>query len=450
MKPGNTNINTNNADSLRTKYILGFALFFIITIILFIWNPYDLFTKYTSASIFISLFLGMFFIIMIVFYDYLFKHPGTTGANTDLSYNLFFILFAFLVSAGMIILLLWCLNMFSSDQTASSIGSFIINFLLLFVILSIVYKILIISSMGKSPLTRIILYSIFYIPCLFVNVVEMIMNEYKNTTKSVFILLIIEIILIIIYLIYPTIIKYFYTQGGKQIVNRPIPLDTEYKLATYQTLNNSDEYNYHYALSFWFFIDSMSPSTNSSYSYYTNILSYGDNPSIKYNGLTNSLLITVTADINKPISLVDETHKLENALTNAKDEEIDEIQQKIKQTINKVKHVPIIKELDDSGKRIVYLNKNVLLQKWNNIILNYNGGTLDIFYNGKLVKSVIEVVPYITYDTLIAGSNKGISGGIANIMYFDKPLDVFKINNLYNFMKYKDPPSLSNNNTIIS
>ena len=443
------NINTINPQALRTKYIIGFIVFFIIMIALYIYNPYQLLTKYAGPTIFISLFLGMFLVFMIIFYDYLFKHPGVSVPK-DLSNNLFFILFSFLISAGFIVLLLYCLNMLSSQQTLGNIISFIINFLLLFVMLSIIYKILMLNAMGKFPFTRIIIYSIFYIPCLFVTLVEMIVNEYNKTEKTMVILLVILILLIILYFLYPSIIQYIYLQGGKQIVNKPLPLDTEYKLSTYQLLNNSDKYNYQYAMSFWFFIDSMSPSTNSSYSYYTNILSYGDNPSIKYNGLTNTLLITVTADINKPISVVDITHKLEDTLTNATDEQFEEIQSKIKQTINKVKHVPIITELDDSGKRIIYLQKNVLLQKWNNIILNYTGGTLDIFYNGKLVKSVIEVVPYITYDTLISGSNKGISGGIANVMYFDKPLDVFKINNLYNFMKDKDPPSLSNNKTIIT
>ena len=429
----NTNNNNTNPKDLRKKYII----------------PFELLSKYMGPTIFITLFLGMFLICMIVFYDYLFKHPGISNVPMKLSNNIFFILFSFIISACIIVLLLYLLDMLSSTQTVGNIISFIINFLILFVMLSIIYKVLTLSAIGKFPLTRIILYSIFYIPCLFVNLVEMIINEYNKTTKPIVILLVIEIILIILYFVYPSIIKYVYLQGGKQIVNKPLPLDTEYKLATYQTLNNSDKYNYKYALSFWVFIDSMSPSTNASYSSYTNILSYGDNPSIKYNGLTNTLLITVTADINKPISVVDITHKLEDALTSATDEQIDKIQTQIKKTISKVKHVPIITELDDSGKRIVYLQKNVLLQKWNNIILNFNGGTLDIFFNGKLVKSVIEVVPYITYDTLISGSDKGISGGIANVMYFDKPLDVFKINNLYNSMKDKDPPALSNNNKTI-
>ena len=43
--------------------------------------------------------------------------------------------------------------------------------------------------------------------------------------------------------------------------------------------------------------------------------------------------------------------------------------------------------IDGLSYRIIYKNENVLLQKWNNIIINYNGGTLDVFLNGELVKS---------------------------------------------------------------
>jgi hypothetical protein len=58
-------------------------------------------------------------------------------------------------------------------------------------------------------------------------------------------------------------------------------------------------------------------------------------------------------------------------------------------------------EEDNTRQRIIYKDSNYLLQKWNNIILNYNGGTLDVFFNGELVKSAIEVVPYIDNDTII-------------------------------------------------
>jgi hypothetical protein len=442
-----------NADSLRKKYIIQFILFFIISIILYIYNPFGLFTTYVGPTLFIILFLGLFLITMIVFYDYLFKHPNAENIPKDLSQNVFFILFAFLVSAGMIILLLWCLGLFSSSINSSNdlsqIINFIFNFLLLFVMLSIVYKILSLSAIGKYPLTRVILYSIFYIPCLFVSLIEFILDEYHKTTKAIVILLVIEVILVILYFIIPKIIGTLYLQGGKQLINKPLALDSENDIATYQTLNNSDAFNYHYAMSFWFNIDAMSPSTNSNYSYYTNILNYGDNPSIKYNALTNTLLITVKASDKNLISIVNLTHTLESKIPDAEEEEILNIQKEIKQTINKINTIPLQTELDNKGQRIIYIKKNVLLQKWNNLIINYSGGTLDIFLNGELVKSAINVVSYITYDKLTIGAKNGLSGGISNLIYYSEPLDMIKIKKLYNKMKDKNPPITSDNDKTI-
>jgi hypothetical protein len=443
-----------NANSLRQRYILQFVLFVIIVIILYIWNPLGLFTTYAGPSIFITLFLGIFLITMIVFYDYLFKNPGISNVPKNFSFNIFFILFAFLISAGLIVLLLWCLGIFSNKSSSNdsnngvNIINFIINFLLLFVMLAIVYKILTLTPLGKSPFFKVILYSIFYIPCLFLNLFEMIVNEYHKTTKTIIILLVIEIFLIVLYFIYPSINTSFYIQGGKQLINLPIALNNTNSIATYQTLNNnSEKYSYQYAISFWFNIDSMPPSTNKNYSNYTNLLTYGDNPCIQYNASTNTLLITVKRNNDNNISIVDLTHQLEVKLDDATiGDEINNLKNQIKQTINKVNTIPIQNEIDSKGNRIIYLKKNILLQKWNNLIINYNGGTLDIFLNGKLEKSAVGVVPYITYDTLIVGSDNGLSGGISNLIYYNKTLDIFNIKKLYNTMKDKNPPSTSDNN----
>ena len=43
-------------------------------------------------------------------------------------------------------------------------------------------------------------------------------------------------------------------------------------------------------------------------------------------------------------------------------------------------------------ENVVYETKNVRLQRWNNILINYNGGTLDIFINGKLKSTTQNIV----------------------------------------------------------
>jgi hypothetical protein len=218
-----------------------------------------------------------------------------------------------------------------------------------------------------------------------------------------------------LYIFLPNIQNTINLQGGKQLVENPVYTNTLYPLATYEQLNGNDNFDYQYAISFWVFLDSFGPNSSSSHNEYTSILNFGGKPNVLYKGNTNTLMITMDQ--------IELAKKGKNKLL----------------------------EFDDNGNRIVYTNNNMLLQKWNNIIINYNGGTLDVFLNGELVKSSIEVIPYMKLDALTIGSDGGVNGGICNVVYFKKPLTITNIYYIYNNVKDNTPP-LNNrsNKTIIS
>ena len=231
-------------------------------------------------------------------------------------------------------------------------------------------------------------------------------NEYNSTSLVSIVILLIISVIIILYFTIPFIIQKINIQGGRQLIKEPISTNTLNVISSYEKLNGTSSFEYKYGISFWFFINSFSPSTNSNYNKFTSLLNYGNKPNILYNPSTNTLMITTEQ------KGLQETDKL--------------------------------LDFDDKGHRIIYKQHNILLQKWNNITINYTNGTLDVFLNNKLVKTAIEVVPYMTFDNLVVGTEGGISGGICNLIYFKKPLNAINISYLYNIVKDKTPPIINN------
>jgi hypothetical protein len=324
------------------------------------------------------------------------------------------LLFLFgLVISGLLIF--WIVNGIQNASGTSGMTSFILNSIIVLLVLAFIYRTMIVKlpqgNSKKNAFFEMIINLIFYIPCLFSTVFDKGFNfgktEYNSTTSGSIIMLVIAILLYVVYFCTPSLFNLIYLQGGKLLVNKPVDMDTKYSLGTYQELNGSDTFDYQYAISSWIFINSATPNTNSSYSKYTSLLNFGGKPNVLYNGSTNSLMITM--------------------------------QQK---DLNKVNKGNIV-DFDEEGNRIIYKNSNVLLQKWNNIIINYNSGVLDIFLNGELVKSSAGVVPYYTLDNLTIGEENGIKGGICNVVYFKRALNSSNVYYLYNMVKNSSPPLLN-------
>ncbi len=411
---------TNNSNLLM--FFIVFILF--VSILLFINNSTvikdsyfnNALTSYIYAIIVYSILFGIGTII-IYFLSYddkinvKFKHA--------LTYSLF-ILFAifFLFS-----LISWFIQLFSSFSITNSDGStsvisIILNLAIIITIMAILFKMISYTSYYKeSPLLQVIIGSVFYIPCLFISLINYITGYYKEnkgsipTTPSInltdIVLLLMIIILYLLYFYLPTFYTAFSSQGGTMLIKEPIYLNNKKQLMSYPTLLRAEKsiHSYSYGLSCWIFIDGGS-SVNSANNKFCSILNYGDKPNLKYKGQNNTFIITYN---NNDTNVVDNQFNL-----------------------------------DEFGNVIIYETTDLLLQKWNNIIFNYSSGIMDIFINGELKQSYEGNIPYMKHDIISSGQNDGIHGGICNVVYYNKELTMEKISNIYNSVKLLNPPILLN------
>ena len=458
----------------RSKYTSMFLLFILATAMLYFYDPWNIMTKYIGISTFLIASIGLMIFLMIFVYHYFFTHPSKSGLYGEapsfvkLLTRGVYILGAVGISGLLIYSLLSWIGAFKQDAyTSDTIGSTLLNVIMLIGMLAIIWKLVNAGGyLEENPVFRLILHTILYIPCLVVNIIDYLTGQYKQTKQTELMLLLLGLgifggYFLIKFFIYPYMSTKYYGQGGKSWINEPIPTDKQTSVATYQDLNanvkvdpsiaeyqsdlqgSSEKYNYQYAMSFWFYLDSFANSTSSSSNKLLNILSYGENPCVKYDMASNTIYITVKNDGEEKIALYKSRKSNTNKSSMTEGFTISDIRNKIEE----IKTMPINIELDNDGNRIIYKQPNVLLQKWNNIIINYKGGTLDIFYNGELVKSAIEVVPYMKFDMLTVGSDDGVSGNVANLVYFDKPINYLQVHTLYNSLKNTNPPIIPGSNS---
>ena len=414
-KPGNI-LNVSSYGSI------AFLIFIAIMTILISTYPGGFFNDKTTSAAVMILLLMICIISAIVLGANTFPEIFDNAPLNDKT-NLFkrslLALFGIVISSLVIFWLVYGIQNLSGKTGTTS---FILNILLVVVVLGLIYKTLNVNlpqgNSNKNAFFSLITNTLFYIPCLFSGLFDYIG---KVTTGGVnseatgsLLMLVVALVLIVAYFKMPSVFNIINSQGGNQLVNKPVYTDSKYSLGSYEELNGSDKPDYQYAISSWVFIDAAPPNTSASYSKYTSLLNFANKPNVLYNGTTNTLIITTDQKNLKEVT--------KNRLI----------------------------DFDENGNRIIYKNSDFLLQKWNNIIINYNGGVLDIFLNGELVKSDIGVVPYMTYDNLTIGEDDGIKGGICNVIYFKRALNSSNIFYLYNMAKGRNPPVLNESNTTIT
>ena len=429
--PDSIGVGATNFLSNFTNFSVYSSVFFIIfliamTIIIATYpGGFFDFAKKTSVWALILLIIIVLLWVVLIgsnLFDGSTNGTGSSNSKVDLFKKALLYLSGLTISG---LLIFWIVYNIENLSGKSSIVSFLLNLLIVIIVLALIYRTMNVQipdnnvNSKKNAFFDIIVNLIFYIPCLFSNTVDSALKygspgpDYFTKEKNSFIMLFVVILLILLYIFGPSLYNKLILQGGELLVNKPVNTNKEYSLGTYAELNGSDTFDYQYAISSWVYINSDAPNTNESYNKYTTILNFGGKPNVLYNGSTNSLMVTM-----------------------------DQKDLKKKTTNN-------LLEFDEDGNRILYIKHNVLLQKWNNIIINYSGGVLDIFINGELVKSDIWVVPYYTLDNLTIGKDNGINGGICNLIYFKKPLTALNVYFLYNMIKNKTPPVTNDSNLTI-
>ena len=175
--------------------------------------------------------------------------------------------------------------------------------------------------------------------------------------------------------------------------------------------NNENKSNYNYCISCWVFIDNYDGNKNESLDSDKTLIKFGNKLNAKYNPYSKQIKVEVKSCMSEFIN---------DNISNNEEKKRD----------------------SKCRSKIAFRSKDVLLQKWNHIVFNYDSGTLDIFINNKIVSSTPNISPLYFDDSIIVGDNEGVEGAICNVMYFSNILSKSNINKIYKYFYTSTPPIL--------
>lgn len=391
--------NAGTTLTSNSKYFMAteLSIFIILILLAYKWDIFNVATDYPAQTNLFFLVTG--FVMIVSFYFIkerliLFKDTPTLGAF------LMKVGGTLLAIAALLCLVVAIFWLFKNITSLTTLLTSTMNLFLIIGGIGILYLLLkpLINAGKGNPKSMFSLLGnlVMYIPCLLISFIDFIREQYRITTKAVWILLAIEIILIILRVIVPKLVHSVATHDGTQLLNEPIYLNNEHTLGNFENLHagstDDSKFNYHYSLSSWIYINPQPPNTSSAYTKFTSLLNYGDKPQIEFNGLKNELRIMATTGKNDLVE--------------------------------------------------IYKTTDIAYQKWNNFVINYDGGNMDVFLNGELVASRPNIAPYMTYENITSGSNNGIEGGICNVMYYDHIMSKGAITLAYRMLRDKKLPLL--------
>ena len=310
------------------------------------------------------------------------------------------------------------------------------------------------SAIGIK-LLHLLWLGIIYIPCLFLDFLQSSQSAAGDTTRPIWIIVAIELLLIAILFGGPYLLNYI-GASASQIVAAPVTLKNKYdtNLSTQSPkififhntgIDRTDDdkaancpveekKRYNYSISGWFILNNNVTSTNKD----LEIFNFGDVPKLTYNPSTTELklfcnIIDISTGLPKPNSeLIYSSKTNYNNIISGKSKEK---QQRIKMLLDN----------DDE------LDAPIPLQRWNYFVVNYNGKTMDLFLNTKLISRSDFIMPDIQLKPITVGDGtvdiktptntfKGLNGSICNFAFHNTPLTKDQMRWTYNMLKSQNPP----------
>ena len=317
-----------------------------------------------------------------------------------------------LASIAMTIVMLFAAIYFYINMNSASfeLTAYISAFLiLLMIIVGLALSVYMLSNYLKSftGWSGFFVYFIFYIPCLLIDFSKYILKEFQMTSKVIYVLFFIELLLILLYIYVPKLISSIDKKDGIVLVDNGQFLDIQKSIGSSKILQISKDklendnypivYQTNFAFTMWVYLN-VQPTNFSSYSKESPIFDFGNGKPkiVYYNNVTDDI------HINKYIIYFTDVKSSENSY---------EI--------------------------------TLPIQKWNNIVFNYKSNQVDLFINGELVKvfKFTDNRPmYKPTDNIVVGSDNGLDGAICNVRFYPYNLSVSHITTTYNLLMYKNPP----------
>ena len=337
------------------------------------------------------------------------------------------------------VIVIICIYFFLKTMNSRTViwANYMFGILFVFTVISVMaffFQIFIKHLKNISGWKGFIIKLLFYIPCLFLDLIEYMINDYNNTPKIVCVIFILQILAIALYIIIPKIYEYYASFSRVVLLKKPMYLNRLAVIGTNDDIKRPEFLNDPNYITF----DQVSPN--------------GDAPNEYFKNYSISMWIYVN----------------ENETSNIQNKEIPVFKYGNEVLGGAFYGKPLIvyAPSSDNNNFKIYYSDNISnsipfymfelpKQKWNYLAINYNSSQADLFINGKLentcsfsTENSNSTLPiYSKYDQITIGyGNKkdktnGINGAITDVIYYREPLTKNEVKHYYLLGKDKSIPS---------